>query len=93
MEIVFRNFEVRRVSNRAKTDCVENMTSAYALRARIPKRETDRAGNRARSRDVENEREREGGTGEKKKNAPVEQLLRDSPEYRHVICVYERADA
>jgi len=49
-------------------------------------------------RDVENERERERERGpgerrERKKNAPVEQLLRDSPERRHVICVYERAGA
>lgn len=60
-----------------------------------PERGPDRAGNGAHSRDVENERERERGPErrEKKKNAPVEQLLRDSPKCRHVICVYERAGA
>jgi len=58
-------------------------------------REPDRAGNGARSRDVKNEKERERRPErrEKKKNAPVEQLLCDSPECRHVICVYERAGA
>lgn len=42
---------------------------------------------------AERERERDGREREKKKNAPVEQLLRDSPECRYVICVYERAGA
>lgn len=80
-------------------DCVENMAREYVLRARS---RSLSAGLTALEmgpapRDVENERgrerERRPERREKKKNAPVEQLLRDSPKCRHVICVYERAGA